>query len=71
MWQLQGDEDAAKAFVGEDAEILMNGLYQNQKICLEERFEVPRAKRQVATGCITIVQIIPMLIVGLLVEEGI
>lgn len=32
MWQLQGDEDAAKAFVGQDAEIFTNTLYQNQRI---------------------------------------
>lgn len=32
MWQLQGDQDAAKAFVGDDAEILNNPLYQNQQI---------------------------------------
>lgn len=32
MWQLQGDQDAAKAFVGDDAEILTNPLYQNQQV---------------------------------------
>ena len=32
MWQLRGDGDAAKAFVGENAEILRNPLYQDQKI---------------------------------------
>lgn len=31
MWQLQGDETAAKAFTGDDAEILTNPLYQNQQ----------------------------------------
>ena len=31
MWQLQGDKNAAKAFVGDDAEILKNPLYQNQQ----------------------------------------
>ena len=31
MWQLQGDTEAAKAFVGNDAEILNNTLYQDQK----------------------------------------
>lgn len=30
MWQLQGDQDAAKAFVGDSAEILTNPLYQDQ-----------------------------------------
>lgn len=35
MWQLRGDGDAAKAFVGEDAEILRNLLYQDQKIELQ------------------------------------
>ena len=29
MWQLQGDETAAGAFVGEDAELLANALYQD------------------------------------------
>jgi len=29
MWKLQGDEEAAKAFVGDDAEILSNELYQD------------------------------------------
>lgn len=29
MWQLQGDKDAGKAFVGEGAEILTNGFYQD------------------------------------------
>ena len=32
MWQLQGDEEAAKAFVGGDAEIMNNELYQDQHI---------------------------------------
>lgn len=32
MWQLQGDEEAAKAFVGDDAERLRNPLYQDQQI---------------------------------------
>lgn len=32
MWQLQGDEEAAKAFVGANPEIMSNKLYQNQKI---------------------------------------
>lgn len=31
MWQLQEDENAAKAFVGEDAEILSNQYYQDTK----------------------------------------
>lgn len=34
MWHLQGDEEAAKAFCGEDAELLKNGLYQDQWIGL-------------------------------------
>ncbi|MEY8389530.1 hypothetical protein AALC17_20125 [Oscillospiraceae bacterium 38-13] len=29
MWQLQGDQDAAKAFIGENPEILDNTMYQN------------------------------------------
>lgn len=32
MYWLQGDEYAGEAFFGEDAEILKNGLYQNQKV---------------------------------------
>lgn len=32
MWQLQGDEEAAKAFVGDHAEILNNGNYQDINI---------------------------------------
>lgn len=31
MWQLQGDDEAAKAFVGEIPEMLCNPLYQDQK----------------------------------------
>lgn len=34
MWQLQGDNEAAKAFVGDNAEILGNDLYQDHKINL-------------------------------------
>ena len=34
MWQLQGDEVAAKAFIGNDAELLHNTLYQDQRIDL-------------------------------------
>ncbi len=30
-WQLQGDEEAAKAFIGENPEIMNNPLYQDQK----------------------------------------
>lgn len=32
MWQLKGDEEASKAFVGSEAEILNNKLYQDQQI---------------------------------------
>ena len=35
MWQLQGDEDAAKAFVGDKPELLDNALYQDQRIDTE------------------------------------
>lgn len=35
MWQLQGDEEAAKAFVGQDAELLQNNLYQDQRVDAE------------------------------------
>ncbi|MDO5439757.1 MAG: hypothetical protein Q4F09_07035 [Erysipelotrichaceae bacterium] len=36
MWQLQGDENAAKAFTGERPELLTNPLYQEQQIDLTE-----------------------------------
>lgn len=36
MWQLQGDSEAAKAFVGDNAEILINELYQDQKSNLKD-----------------------------------
>ncbi len=35
MWQLQGDEEAAKAFTGDTPELLQNSLYQEQRIDLE------------------------------------
>ena len=31
LWQLRGDTEAAKAFVGENAELLHNGLYQDRQ----------------------------------------
>ena len=31
LWQLQGDETAAKAFTGDGAELLQNALYQDQQ----------------------------------------
>ena len=34
MWQLQGDEEASKAFNGENQEIMQNELYQDQEIDL-------------------------------------
>lgn len=34
MYYLQGDEEAGKAFFGENAEILLNNLYQNQEVDL-------------------------------------
>lgn len=36
MWQLHGDEEAAKAFVGENPEIMSNVLYQDQQINIGE-----------------------------------
>lgn len=36
MWQLCGDGEAAKAFIGDDAEILCNSLYQDQRINIVE-----------------------------------
>ena len=35
MWQLQNDDDAAKAFVGDTPELLTNPLYQDQRIDME------------------------------------
>lgn len=32
MWQLKGDAEAARVFLGEDAEIMSNSLYQDQQI---------------------------------------
>ena len=34
MWQLQGDEYAAKAFIGDSPELMSNQLYQDQRIDL-------------------------------------
>lgn len=36
LWQLQGDEEAAKAFIGNEAEMLSNPLYQDQQINISE-----------------------------------
>ncbi|MBQ3830630.1 MAG: hypothetical protein II813_06925 [Spirochaetales bacterium] len=36
MWQLCGDNEASKAFVGEGAEIITNSLYQDQRINIVE-----------------------------------
>lgn len=35
MWHLQGDQNAAKAFVGENAEILTNPFYQDQQTTMK------------------------------------
>ena len=32
MWHLQGDENAARAFAGNEPELLANELYQDQEI---------------------------------------
>lgn len=32
MWHLQDDNEAARAFVGDDTELLTNPLYQDQQI---------------------------------------
>ena len=34
MWQLLGDSEAAKAFVGNNPELLSNAMYQDQRIDL-------------------------------------
>lgn len=36
MWKLRNDEEASKAFVGDNAELLSNKLYTNQKIDLNK-----------------------------------
>lgn len=36
MWHLRGDEEAALAFIGENPEIAVNPLYQDQRISLGE-----------------------------------
>lgn len=35
LWQLQGDEEAAKAFIGDTPEIMVNPLYQDQQVSLQ------------------------------------
>ena len=35
MWRLKGDEEAARAFVGENPEILSNALYQDAAVRLD------------------------------------
>ena len=35
-WQLQGDEEAAKAFIGDTPELMSNSMYQDQRIDLGE-----------------------------------
>lgn len=35
MWQLQGDEEAGKAFIGNNPELLTNKMYQDQQINLD------------------------------------
>ena len=39
MWQLRQDENAAKAFIGENPEIMYNEMYQNQVVGLMEIFD--------------------------------
>lgn len=39
MWQLYGDAEAAKAFVGENPELLNNERYQDQRINIGSFFE--------------------------------
>ena len=34
-WQLMGDQEAARAFIGETPELLTNPLYQDQRIGFE------------------------------------
>lgn len=36
MWLLQGDENAAKAFIGSDPEIMGNSLYRDQRVKLKQ-----------------------------------
>lgn len=36
MWQLQGDEEASRAFIGNSPEIMNNDLYQDQRSDLAE-----------------------------------
>lgn len=37
MWQLQGDAEAAKAFIGDKPEILTNQFYTDQKVDIKEQ----------------------------------
>ena len=32
MWLLQGDEEVATAFIGNNAELMQNNLYQDQRV---------------------------------------
>ena len=36
-WQLMGDEEAARAFIGDSPELMNNSMYQNQRIDLGEQ----------------------------------
>lgn len=36
MWLLQGDQEAAKAFVGDNAELLANPFYQDQQVKMQK-----------------------------------
>lgn len=38
-WQLQDDENAAKVFIGENPELFVNGVYQDQRIDYEGDME--------------------------------
>ena len=37
LWQLQGDESAATAFIGNTPEIIKNELYQDQQISFDNK----------------------------------
>lgn len=37
MWQLQGDTEASKAFIGEQAEVITNKLYTDQQVDIKEK----------------------------------
>lgn len=49
MWQLQGDETAAQAFIGENPEILNNAMYQDTAVDLELQYPELRKSPEIGS----------------------